>query len=137
MRYPFRPFRSTMDRPAGMRREGAMNDCLFCAIARKELACDIVHEDDEFLVFKDIQPQAPIHLLIIPKKHIPGAAEIAAEDAPLVGRIVAFSKQLAERCAISRRGFRLDVNSGSDAGQAVDHLHVHFLGGRRLGWPPG
>ncbi len=114
-----------------------MNDCLFCAIARKELTSDIVYEDDELLAFKDIQPQAPIHILVIPKKHIGGAAEIAEEDAPLVGRIVAFSKRLAERFSVSQRGFRLVVNSGSDAGQAVGHLHVHFLGGRRFGWPPG
>lgn len=114
-----------------------MNDCLFCAIARKELASAVVYEDDELLAFKDIQPQAPIHILIVPKKHIGGAMEIAAEDAPLLGRIVALSKQLAERFSVSQCGFRLVVNSGPDAGQAVDHLHFHFLGGRKFIWPPG
>jgi histidine triad (HIT) family protein len=114
-----------------------MPECLFCKIARKEIKSAIVYEDDDILAFKDIQPQAPIHILIIPKKHISGAMDIAAEDAALVGRIAALSKDLAERFSVSQCGFRLVVNSGPDAGQAVDHLHFHFLGGRKFGWPPG
>ncbi len=114
-----------------------MPDCLFCRIARKEIKSAIVYEDDDLVAFKDIQPQAPIHILVIPKKHISGAMEVAAEDVPLVGKIIALSKNLAERFSVSQCGFRLVVNSGPDAGQAVDHLHFHFLGGRKFKWPPG
>lgn len=114
-----------------------MPDCLFCSIARKEIPSTIVHEDDELLAFKDIQPQAPIHILVIPKKHISGAMAVTAGDAALIGRIIVLSKKLAERFSVSECGFRLVVNSGVDAGQAVDHLHVHFLGGRKFKWPPG
>ena len=114
-----------------------MADCLFCRIASGEIKSSIVHEDDDLIAFKDIQPQAPVHILVIPKKHISGAMDVTAEDAHLVGKIVALSKKLAERFSVSECGFRLVVNSGVDAGQAVDHLHVHFLGGRKFGWPPG
>lgn len=114
-----------------------MPDCLFCAIVRKEIPSAIVYEDDDLIAFKDIQPQAPIHILVIPKKHISGAMDITAEDEHIVGKIVALSKQLAERFSVSECGFRLVVNSGVDAGQAVDHLHFHFLGGRKFDWPPG
>ncbi|MEJ2744274.1 MAG: histidine triad nucleotide-binding protein [bacterium] len=114
-----------------------MSDCIFCKIANKEIASAIVHEDDEVMAFKDVQPQAPLHLLIIPKKHISGLTDIDSGDELLLGKIVALSKQLAERFSFSQCGFRLVANSGPDAGQAVEHLHFHLLGGRKFDWPPG
>lgn len=114
-----------------------MSDCIFCKIANKETASTIVYEDDEIVAFKDVHPQAPIHILLIPKKHIRGLADIGAGDEPLLGKIVARAKQLAERFSFSQCGFRLVANSGPDAGQAVDHVHFHLLGGRKFGWPPG
>lgn len=114
-----------------------MPDCIFCKIANKEIKGAIVYEDDEIVAFKDLQPQAPVHILVIPRKHIDGAMGIAAEDAPLIGRIMALSQKLAERFSVSQCGFRVVVNAGPDAGQAVDHLHFHFLGGRKFRWPPG
>ena len=114
-----------------------MAECIFCKVANKEIASTIVHEDDEIMVFKDVHPQAPIHLLLIPKKHIRGLTDLGAGDELLLGKIVALSKHLAERFSFSQCGFRLVVNSGPDAGQAVDHLHFHLLGGRNFGWPPG
>jgi len=97
----------------------------------------IVYEDDGIVVFKDIEPQAPVHLLIIPKKHIGGLTELDKADELLIGRIVGLSKTLAERFSFSQCGFRLVANSGPDAGQAVDHIHFHLLGGRKFAWPPG
>ena len=114
-----------------------MADCIFCKIACGEIKRAIVHEDGEIVVFKDIQPQAPVHLLIIPKKHISGLTELGPGDEQLIGKIIALSKQLAERFSFSQCGFRLVINSGPDAGQAVDHLHFHLLGGRKFKWPPG
>ncbi len=114
-----------------------MSDCLFCKIARKEMSGSIVYEDDDLLAFKDIQPQAPVHILVIPKRHISGAMAATAGDAAILGRMILLSKILAERFSVSECGFRLVVNSGVDAGQAVAHLHMHFLGGRKLKWPPG
>lgn len=114
-----------------------MSDCIFCKIANKEIPSTIVHEDNEIVAFKDVHPQAPIHLLIIPKKHISGLTDIGPGDELLVGKIIALSKQLAERFSFSECGFRLVANSGPDAGQAVEHLHFHLLGGRKFGWPPG
>lgn len=97
----------------------------------------IVYEDDEIVAFKDIEPKAPVHLLIIPKKHISGLTELGKADELLIGRIVGLSKTLAEQFSFSQCGFRLVANSGPDAGQAVEHIHFHLLGGRKFGWPPG
>ena len=118
-------------------REAVMKDCIFCKIGAGEIEGDIVHEDREVVVIKDIHPQAPVHVLIIPKKHIGGLTALGPGDEALVGKIVSLSKMLADRFSVSQCGFRLVVNSGPDAGQAVDHLHFHFLGGRKFGWPPG
>lgn len=114
-----------------------MAECLFCKIARKEIESAIVHEDDDLIAFKDIEPQAPVHLLIIPKKHISGLTELRDTDELVMGKIVTLARILAERFSFSQCGFRLVVNSGPDAGQAVDHLHFHLLGGRKFAWPPG
>jgi len=112
-------------------------ECLFCKIAGKEIESVIVYEDDDMIVFKDIRPQAPVHLLLIPRKHISGLTELEPADAQLIGKIIAHSRKLAERFSFSECGFRLVANSGPDAGQAVDHLHFHLLGGRKFAWPPG
>lgn len=114
-----------------------MTDCIFCKIANRELLADIVHEDEELLAFKDVQPQAPVHLLIIPKKHISSLTALKKEDRPLMGKAIALAKILAEKHGVENRGYRIVVNAGPDAGQAVAHIHFHLLAGRTLQWPPG
>jgi histidine triad (HIT) family protein len=115
----------------------SVTDCLFCKIANKELAADIVFEDGTTLAFRDINPQAPVHLLIIPKKHIPSLSHLSPEDRELVGHIHLVAKDLAAKEGIAEDGYRLVVNCNSAAGQTVFHLHFHLLGGRNLTWPPG
>lgn len=114
-----------------------VSDCLFCKIARKEIPAQIVFDDGDVLAFKDIHPQAPVHVLIIPKKHVANVLEISTEDVSLLGNIQRAAVALADQFSVRASGFRLVVNNGSDAGQAVGHLHYHFLAGRRLSWPPG
>ena len=114
-----------------------MEECIFCEIAAKRMDSKIVYEDDKVVAFKDISPQAPVHILIIPKKHISGVTTLEEEDRELVGHMYIVSQQLAKDFSVYQCGFRLVVNSGPDAGQAVDHLHMHFLGGRTMKWPPG
>ena len=112
-------------------------DCIFCKIVRKEIPSTIVYEDDKIIAFKDVSPKAPVHILMVPRKHIPGVTALADEDKDIVAHIMLTSKQLAKDFSIFQCGFRIVVNSGPDAGQAVDHLHFHLLGGRTLNWPPG
>ena len=114
-----------------------MDDCLFCRIAQKELDSEVVYEDDDLLAFKDIHPQAPVHVLIIPKRHISGVTALREEDVALVGRVFLAAQQIARDRSVFQCGFRIVANSGPDAGQAVGHLHFHLLGGRTLKWPPG
>jgi histidine triad (HIT) family protein len=114
-----------------------MSDCLFCRIIKKELPADVVYEDPSVVAFKDIHPQAPVHLLVVPKKHIPRLMEIGAEDAGVLADIHKAIQTLAQKHAVDQTGFRIAVNNGPNAGQAVDHLHYHVIGGRKLGWPPG
>lgn len=111
--------------------------CIFCEIVEKKRPARIVYEDDKVLAFRDIRPQAPVHILIIPKKHISGILEIGEEDQDLIGQIHRVACQIARQESMYQCGFRLVVNSGPDAGQAIYHLHFHLLGGRRLDWPPG
>lgn len=111
--------------------------CIFCDIINKKILADIVFEDDEIIAFRDVAPQAPVHILIIPKKHISGLSEVKESEKELLGRICLSAAEIAGREKIDRSGYRLVVNSGPDAGQAVDHIHFHLLGGRTLGWPPG
>ena len=114
-----------------------MSDCLFCRIAAKEIPAKIVYEDDDVVAFRDINPQAPIHILIIPRKHISGNLDIADADAGLVGRLFIAANRLAKEEGVDAAGFRTVFNCGADAGQAVFHLHLHLLGGRKMNWPPG
>ena len=113
-----------------------MTDCLFCKIANKELDSKIVHETENTLAFEDINPGAPTHVLVVPKRHIASAAELTAADGDLLGELFeAMAKVAAE--AGNEGGFRILTNVGPDAGQSVHHLHFHVLGGRAMAWPPG
>jgi histidine triad (HIT) family protein len=111
-------------------------DTIFSKIIRREIPARIEHEDELCLAFHDVAPQAPVHLLVIPKRPIPSLAEIGPDDAPLLGHLVVVANDLARRIGLDR-GYRLVVNCGEDGGQTVHHLHVHLLGGRGLHWPPG
>ena len=110
-------------------------NCLFCKIIAGEIKADIVYEDDDILAFKDIAAQAPIHILIIPKKHI--ATINDADDALLMGNIILVAKKLANKFGIDKSGYRLVINCNEDGGQTVYHIHCHLLGQRLLAWPPG
>lgn len=112
-------------------------DCLFCKIVQGKIPVDIVFNGDRILAFKDINPQAPVHILIIPKKHITGLNDIARGDNELLGEMMNAARELARKENIDREGYRLTVNCGKAAGQAVAHLHYHLLGGRDFSWPPG
>lgn len=114
-----------------------MGDTIFAKIIRKEIPADIVYEDEDILAFKDIAPQAPIHILLIPKKEIPTVNEITNEDIPIVGKLFFVAKKLAKEFGVDESGYRLVINCNRDAGQAVYHLHLHLLGGRKFTWPPG
>ena len=113
-----------------------MAETVFARIIRREIPARIEHEDDRCLAFHDVAPQAPVHVLVIPKQPIPSLADVEEGDASLLGHLVVVATRLAGRLGLDR-GYRLVVNSGPDGGQSVDHLHVHLLGGRPLGWPPG
>ena len=114
----------------------ASTDTVFGRIIRREIPARIEHEDDLCLAFHDVSPQAPVHLLVIPKRPIPSLAETTPADADVLGHLVSVAATLAGRLGLAD-GYRLVVNCGRDGGQSVDHLHVHLLGGRPLGWPPG
>jgi histidine triad (HIT) family protein len=111
--------------------------CLFCRIGRGEIPADIEYEDDLVLAFSDINPKAPTHILLIPRQHMDSAADLAETDAAMLGRLFSVAAQIARDTGIAERGFRLVTYSGPAAGQSVDHLHFHLLGGRSMGWPPG
>lgn len=113
-----------------------MADCLFCKIAAKELDSEIVHETDNTIAFKDINPAAPIHVLVIPKRHIASAQELSPSDGDLLSELFQAVKVVASGSGVET-GYRLVTNIGADAGQSVDHLHLHVLGGRSMSWPPG
>lgn len=113
-----------------------MSDCLFCRIAKGEIPCKKAYEDDRILAFYDINPAAPVHVLVIPKKHIAGLDEIREEDEALVGRIFGVIRDLARELQLAQ-GFRVVSNCGENGGQTVPHLHFHLLGGRLMAWPPG
>jgi histidine triad (HIT) family protein len=107
-------------------------DCIFCRIAAGEIPAEIVYQDAELLAFRDINPQAPTHILIIPKSHIPSLTNITDKHQALMGRIILLAKDLAEKEGISGQGYRLSISTGAGAGQLVPHVHFHLLGGRKL-----
>lgn len=115
-----------------------MSDCIFCKIADGEIPAQKVFEDDSVVAFKDLSPKAPVHVLIVPKKHIQSVAHFKSEDKELAAHIfVDVVPKLAAELGISDGGFRIVMNTGNDGGQTVNHLHVHLLGGRKMTWPPG
>ena len=111
--------------------------CLFCKIAAGEIPTKLIYQDDDIVAFNDIAPQAPHHILIIPRKHIATINDIQTEDAELLGKMVLVAKKMAAELAISDTGFRILMNCNRHGGQAVYHIHLHLLGGRQMGWPPG
>jgi histidine triad (HIT) family protein len=115
--------------------ENRLADCLFCRIIRKEIPSQSAYEDDSVYAFHDINPQAPTHVLVVPKRHIEGVAQLHPEDEKTAGRLMVEAKRIAD--ALGLRSYRLVFNQGPEAGQSVFHLHLHLLGGRRMGWPPG
>jgi len=108
-----------------------MADCVFCEIVAGRTLASIEYQDDEILAFHDIYPKAPVHLLVIPKRHIESVMALSPEDAPLVGRMVLVAKRIGEAQGLAERGYRLAIHSGPEGGQVVYHLHLHFLAGRR------
>jgi histidine triad (HIT) family protein len=114
-----------------------MSDCLFCRFVRKEVPTRVAFEDDSCLAFEDINPKAPVHVLVIPKKHIRSINEITSEDESLLGHLAVVARQIAHDKNIHEFGYRTVINTGPDAGQSVFHIHLHLLGGRQMAWPPG
>ena len=114
-----------------------MTDCIFCKIGNGEIPADIVVENEDVVVFRDLSPQAPVHLLAIPRKHIATINDIEEDDHELVGKLFLAAKQAAEKEGISESGYRTVMNCGEGAGQTVFHIHLHILGGRGFSWPPG
>ena len=110
-----------------------MSDCLFCKIVKKEIPSTIVYEDEEIIAFRDINPVAPVHVLVIPKKHISSLVDLKPEDETVVGRIYSVINKIAKQEGIDEKGFRVVVNCGEDGGQEVKHLHFHLIGGKKLG----
>jgi histidine triad (HIT) family protein len=117
--------------------EQPMQSCLFCRIVERRAPARIVYEDEWAVAIEDIHPQAPIHLLVIPRKHLSALNEAAAEDEKLLGHLLLIAAQLARERQLEKRGYRTVINNGSWAGQSVAHLHIHVLGGRVFHWPPG
>ena len=114
-----------------------MSNCLFCKIINREIPASIVYEDQRVLAFNDINPQAPTHVLVIPKRHIESLTEVGVEDDQIVGEVVRRAAAIAKDRGLSAGGFRTVFNTNRDAGQTVFHIHLHLLGGRVMGWPPG
>ena len=114
-----------------------MSDCLFCKMIAGDIKADVVYEDDDVYAFKDINPQAPVHVLVIPKQHISTINDLQDEHAALVGKMYLTAKKMAADMGIAENGFRTTMNCNADAGQTVFHIHLHLLGGRSMGWPPG
>ena len=113
-----------------------MDNCIFCKIAAKEIPSTSVYEDDHLLAFRDLNPQAPEHILIIPKKHIARIENLTTNDTELMGRLLVAAKKIADDLGL-KNGYRLVFNNGADGGQEVEHIHLHLMGGRKFSWPAG
>ena len=111
------------------------DQCLFCRIVRREIPATLIAETEDCVAFRDINPQAPVHVLVVPRAHVASLND--ATDARLVGRLSTFAAEIARKEGVADSGYRTVINTNADAGQTVFHLHLHLLGGRRLGWPPG
>jgi histidine triad (HIT) family protein len=114
-----------------------VDDCIFCRIVAGGIPADVVYRDDDVTAFRDIQPQAPVHVLVIPNRHVASTNELADADAALAGKLLLAAGAVARREGIADSGYRVAINTGRDGNQTVPHLHLHVLGGRALGWPPG
>ena len=114
-----------------------MSDCIFCKIASGEIPADLIYEDDLVVGFRDLNPQAPTHVLLIPRKHIASLNDLQPEDEAIVGRLYTAAAKVAAQEGIAEQGYRTLINCNDDGGQTVFHLHLHLLGGRRMSWPPG
>lgn len=114
-----------------------MSDCIFCKIIGKKIPSKIIYEDELSLAFEDINPQAPVHTLVIPKKHIPTLLDLKEEDNSLIAHLFKVTNKIAKDKGIAERGFRLVTNCNPESGQTVYHIHIHLLGGRFMHWPPG
>lgn len=114
-----------------------MADCLFCKIVKGEIPAKKIHEDDDTVAFLDINPQAPTHLLVVPRRHIPTLNDLGPDDDALAGKLLRVAAALAKERGLAGRGWRMVLNTNADAGQTVFHIHAHVLGGRRMTWPPG
>ena len=114
-----------------------MSDCLFCKIVKREIPASIVYEDDQIAAFNDINPQAPLHALVVPRRHIPTLNAVTPADDALIGAMARCGAKVAADRGYADHGFRLVLNTNADAGQSVFHIHLHVLAGRRLNWPPG
>lgn len=114
-----------------------MTDCIFCKIATGEIPAAKLYDDGEVLAFRDINPEAPVHLLVIPRRHIATLNDLSEADAALIGRLYLAAKRVAGETGVAESGYRTVINCNRDAGQIVFHVHLHLLGGRELGWPPG
>ena len=111
--------------------------CIFCKIVRGEIPAGVVYDDDEVIAFRDLHPKAPLHVLVIPKKHIASVNDVTPDDAAAMGRLFVAARAVAEAEGVAKSGYRLVMNTGSNAGQTVDHVHLHILAGRAMTWPPG
>lgn len=114
-----------------------MTDCIFCKIAAGEIPAGIVYDDEHVLAFRDINPQAPVHVIVIPKRHIPTLNDLSPEDAGLIGQMFLAARQVASDLGVADSGYRTLINCNRDGGQDVFHVHMHLLAGRMMGWPPG
>ncbi|UCE39940.1 MAG: histidine triad nucleotide-binding protein [Candidatus Aminicenantes bacterium] len=114
-----------------------MEDCLFCKIVSKKIPAELIFEDDRIVAFNDINPQAPIHILIIPKEHFASLNDVPEEQKDLLGHILIRGRQIAQNMGIHENGYRIVLNTARDSGQVVFHIHFHLLGGRHMTWPPG
>lgn len=114
-----------------------MDDCIFCKIVTGDIPADVIYEDDQVLAFRDLNPQAPTHALVIPRRHISTLNDLTDEDAELIGRMHLAARAVAQQDGIAEAGYRTVFNCNEGAGQTVFHIHLHVLGGRRMTWPPG
>ncbi len=114
-----------------------MGNCLFCKMVAGDIKPDVVYEDDSVLAFRDLNPQAPVHILVIPKKHISTINDMSHDDERLIGKLYMAAKKITKQEGISEDGYRAVINCNKDGGQAVYHIHLHLLGGRSMVWPPG
>lgn len=114
-----------------------MTDCIFCKIISGKIPSKIIYEDEKTIAFEDISPQAPVHVLVIPRKHISTTLDLTEEDNSLIGHLFQVSKKIAAEKGVAEKGFRLVMNTNPEAGQSVYHIHLHLLGGRLMHWPPG